>query len=122
MTTPRRRAGEIPRPMITVLHPRGCDPALVRQLCAGIEEEGVPHEVHVLDEIPDPPTCAEEAARRSLLGVAVALGDSGGGAVAVESLPAGHPALLAQAPLDASGARRLGHNTARIVTRLPFVR
>lgn len=121
MTPTSRRAGEEVRPSIEVHHPHDVDPRILRQLRAGIEEEGVPHELRPTDPDGDQFACAEVTAEQSLLGVCVLIDGSGHGSVAVKSLPKGCPTLATGTPLDPRSARRLGQNAARIVTRLPFV-
>jgi hypothetical protein len=90
---------------------RGGD-AVVRELAAGFEEEGVPLAV----ETATGPALAlaREAARRSSSGIGI--GASGGELVAVLAAAPARPYLAA----PESDARCFGHAVARIVARRPI--
>lgn len=105
------------RPAIVVLAaaPAG---AAVREVCAGIEEEGVPHLVLAGDG--DAVELARSAARRSPLDVGVGV-DAGGRVCAHhDKLAAPLPALIVEPDAAAGVVRTLGHNAARIVVGLPL--
>lgn len=120
MTRHSLRAGEARRPTIEVHHTPFVDPEILRHLCAGIEEEGVPHEMVPVNPVPDALAEASRAAGRSMLGVGVGIADDGTMAVAHESFSDERAALRLDSPATATTARQLGHNAARIVTRLPL--
>lgn len=113
------RAGEAERPAIEVRHPRSVAPEVLRQVCAGIEEEGVPHRVVPSDSEPDALAAAVRGAQASMLDVGIGIDDGGAIAVAQASFPSDRAVLRSDRP-SAHIARQLGHNTARIVTRLPL--
>ncbi|MBT0774076.1 glycerol dehydratase reactivase beta/small subunit family protein [Kineosporia sp. J2-2] len=99
------------RPHILVLTAGRGEP--LRQLCAGIEEEGVPFEVRR----GTPGTAASlavEAARRSPLGVGVGLDATGLIVVHHSKLPDTQPVTRTRE------ARRAGRHAARIVTGTPL--
>lgn len=95
--------------------------ALVREVLAGIEEEGVPYvELPVSDVDAGAATAdlALRAARRSPLQVGVGIGPSGD--VCVCHAKVAEP--IFELPAGSSGvvARTLGHNAARMVVGLPL--
>lgn len=114
------RDGGQPGPPVIVVLSAGDGP-LLREVLAGIEEEGVPYSVHA-----DPDTAvvtatdlARRAALRSPLHVGVGVGPSGDVCVHHDKLAEPVPELgAATANLDI--ARTLGHNAARIVVGLPL--
>lgn len=99
-------------------------PAL-REVLAGLEEQGVPGEVRGL---PDPRGSSErradalaaEAASESSLGVGVGLAADGSVAVTHRTLPVNHPVDSGAGPVSAEDARRLGGVAARVVVGLPL--
>jgi len=107
------------RPAVVVLAHHDTDPGVLREVCAGAEEEGVPTRVAVPDrDAGDVTDLAHTAARDSRLGVGVGLDAAGGVAVHHALLPARRPVVLA----DAGPAqwRRAGRTAARIVKRTPL--
>jgi hypothetical protein len=112
-------SGERYTPPTMVIADSGADPALLREVCAGAEEEGVPVEI-----TPAPPPghaveLAHEAAGRSRLEVGIGLTGSGDIAVHHATLPAAAPALTVRSA-NAPDARRAGRTAARIVKHLPL--
>jgi hypothetical protein len=105
---------ETPRVLVLAAGPE----ALLREICAGIEEEGVPFEVLRADS-GTAGNLAEEAARRSPLEVGVGLDRSGVISVHHSKLPAGKPVSRNENPTR-QAARRAGHDAARIVTGVPL--
>ncbi|KAA9159774.1 hypothetical protein FPZ12_019275 [Amycolatopsis acidicola] len=87
----------------------------LREILAGLEEEGVPAEV---SSYPggDAVVLAFAAALASPLDVGIGVGDTGTVCVHHAKLPQDEPALTG----PAGEARRLGHNAARLVTRIPL--
>ncbi|HVV09424.1 glycerol dehydratase reactivase beta/small subunit family protein [Amycolatopsis sp.] len=99
------------RPAVVVYCAQPC----LREILAGLEEEGVPARVELRDDM-DATTLAFLAAQESALDVGIGADTSGAVCVHHAKLPPSCPALLA----PAAQARRLGHNAARLVTRIPF--
>ncbi len=91
---------------------------LLREICAGIEEEGVPFEVLPADS-GAAGSLAEAAARRSPLEVGVGLDRTGLTIVHHSKLPAGKPVSRTETPTP-QAARRAGHDAARVVTGVPL--
>ncbi|GAB6898685.1 glycerol dehydratase reactivase beta/small subunit family protein [Kineosporia succinea] len=90
---------------------------LLREICAGIEEEGVPYEVSPLTtEVTEG---ASGAARRSALEVGIALDAAGVHVVHHAKLPAGQPVSRTGTATPRT-ARRAGHDAARIAVRAPL--
>lgn len=89
----------------------------LRNLCAGIEEEGVLYEVVPQTES-DAVHLADKAAEESILGSGIGL--SGTSAVLqLRGCPAGSPVFwIKQA--DAAACRALGADSARAIKKLPF--
>lgn len=130
---PARHGGTPERPSIVVRHHPDAPGAVLREVLAGAEEEGVP----VL-AWPDPTAgtgppgdsgavaLAHRAARRSRLDVGVGVDARGTVAVHHAKLPPERPALTGPAPDPGAtpGAphpgRRAGAAAARIVTGLPL--
>lgn len=107
------------RPVIVVLW-AGPAQRLLRAVCAGIEEEGVPHTTQRHDGAHDAGELARRAARRSPLGVGVGVDARGGVCVQHDTLAVA-PAELTAAPAAGDAvARTLGHNAARIVVGVPL--
>ena len=105
-------------PSVVVLRPRGAAAEVLREVCAGVEEEGVP--TRVVDTADaDAVLLAHAAARESRLEVGVALG---AGTVVVHhaKLPERSPAEVVPAEAGAPGWRRAGRSAARIVKGLPL--
>jgi hypothetical protein len=110
-------------PSVVVLRPAEAGPHVLREVCAGIEEEGVPTRVVVPsgDSDTDIETVllAHEAAQASRLDVGVALGAE---AVVVHhaKLPERSPAQVVPAEAGTAGWRGAGRSAARIVKGLPY--
>jgi hypothetical protein len=110
-------------PSVVVLRPAEAEAQVLREVCAGIEEEGVPTRVVVPsgDSDTDGETVllAHEAAQASRLDVGVALGVE---AVVVHhaKLPERSPAQVVPAEAGAGGWRGAGRSAARIVKGLPY--
>lgn len=114
------RVGQPERPAIEVNHSRTVNAEVLRQLCAGIEEEGVPHVLVPRSSELDAVAAAARGAERSMLDVGIGLGDNGAVAIAQSSFPADQPVLRSEGQPSPDLARRLGQNAARMVTRLPL--
>jgi Dehydratase medium subunit len=96
----------------------GCAGAL-REICAGIEEEGIHFQTIALERT-DATALAYEAASRSslLVGVGVAQGEL---CVHVAALPADAPLERRTArPRDLACQRHIGHNAARLAKAMPL--
>ncbi len=88
------------------------DAALAAPVAASFEEEGVPLTIEAADGTPE--ALANEAARRSILGIGV-----GGDRDRLALVLAGGPARpYLEAP--AARARSFGHDAARIAARRPL--
>ncbi len=89
----------------------------LKEICAGIEEEGVFFEVFEREE----KKCAElawEAARDSMLGSGIGI-NGGFAALSIRGLKEGECADILNEP-DKRALRRLGGNSARIVKKQAF--
>ncbi|MDT7582950.1 MAG: hypothetical protein QOE32_500 [Pseudonocardiales bacterium] len=115
-------------PPSIVLLDAGGDARLLREVCAGAEEEGVPVDVETAD---GPESVGELtsgaatglaylAAGRSRLQVGIGLDRAGGVAVHHSTLPEHAPALTVASGAGRTGWRRAGRVAARIVKRLPL--
>jgi hypothetical protein len=112
-----RRAGRAGRNRPEVLvyhHPAAAARACLRQVGAGLEEEGIPFRVGEAEG--GTAALAYAAAQASPLSVGVGVGAAGDLCVHQAKLPPGSPAL--SGPRET--ARAMGHNAARLVTGLPF--
>lgn len=110
-----------PRPAVLVYrNPRAPAPVL-RQVCAGVEEEGVPTEVVDVPGPDDATTLAHAAARESRLGVGIGLDAAGAAAVHHGTLPEPTPVTATPAAAAAADWRRAGRIAARVVKHLPLV-
>jgi sugar (pentulose or hexulose) kinase len=113
--------GERPA-MLVHRHPAAPEPVL-REVCAGAEEEGVPTEVVVAPEggdAQDATALAHAAARESRLDVGIGIDASGAAAVHHVKLPEDRPPATTgpgSAPVD---WRRAGRIAARVVKGLPL--
>jgi hypothetical protein len=114
-------------PSVVVLRPAEAGAKVLREVCAGIEEEGVPTRVVMpsgdsdTDRDTDSETVllAHEAAQESRLDVGVALGVE---VVVVHhaKLPERSPAQVVATEAGIAGWRGAGRSAARIVKGLPF--
>jgi hypothetical protein len=110
-------------PSVVVLRAAEAGAQVLREVCAGLEEEGVPTRVVVPsgDSDTDSETVllAHEAAQVSRLDVGVALGVE---AVVVHhaKLPERSPAQVVPAEAGTAGWRGAGRSAARIVKGLPY--
>lgn len=111
---------EIVHPQVIVaVSPQGADPALLREILWGLEEESVPFRVVEL-----PGSCeqmAQEASLISPLGAGVAIGEDGWVIVQHRRLPRSKPLFrLLTRGCPARLVRELGANAARLVKGIPF--
>ena len=103
------------KPTINI-YTREPDEDLLREICAGIEEEGVLYEIHPgkgdLDDL------AYEAAKESMLGSGIGIS---GQRVAMQMarLPKGKNVFELNAPRFWQ-CRNIGSNSARAVKKMPF--
>jgi hypothetical protein len=111
---PDRRADRR-RPAVLVCHdPAAGARACLRQIGAGLEEEGVPFRVE--EGGGSAAELAYAAAQASDLDVGIGIGAAGDVCVHQSKLPRGSPAL--SGPPET--ARTMGHNAARLVKGIPF--
>jgi propanediol dehydratase-reactivating factor small subunit len=104
------------RPAVVVRYlPGEANRASLREVAAGLEEEGVPWRLQQGGE-GSAPDLAFDAARASALSVGLGVDAEGAVCVHHAKLPAARP--VATGP--AGQARVLGHNAARLVTGIPF--
>ncbi len=113
-----RREERVEPPVLVLAHHPDAPPAVLREVSAGAEEEGVPLRARstaggTAVEL------AHAAARASRLSVGVGVAADGAVAVHHAQLPADHPALEV-ADGDAPDWRRAGRVAARVVTGLPL--
>ncbi|WP_138760118.1 glycerol dehydratase reactivase beta/small subunit family protein [Modestobacter altitudinis] len=107
-------------PAVLVYRHPGAPPAVVREVCAGVEEEGVPAEVV---DAPDGLTAtglAHAAAQASRLEVGIGVDAAGAAAVHHGKLPLDHPPATLGADAPAPDRRRIGRTGARVVKNLPL--
>jgi Dehydratase medium subunit len=108
------------RPAVLVYRQRGAPPAVLREVCAGVEEEGVPAEVV---DAPDGLTAtalAYAAAQASRLEVGIGVDAAGATAVHHGKLPLERPPAAAGADARPPDRRRIGRIGARVVKNLPL--
>jgi hypothetical protein len=106
------------RPAVVVLHQVCPDSrCCLRELTAGMEEEGVPFRVEeAAAEAGGAAELAHAAAHASTLDVGIGVDAAGHICVHHAKLPPDAPALTG----PPRHARSLGHNAARLVTGIPF--
>ena len=102
-----------PTIMIYVYEP---DEDLLREVCAGIEEEGVLYQVQAHEGELD--SLAYEAAKESMLGSGIGI-HGARLAMQMQRLPRGKNVFELDAP-SFGQCRNLGANSARAVKKLPF--
>ena len=110
-----------PRPAVLVYRHPGAPAAVLRQVCAGAEEEGVPTDVQDVAGVDDATALAHAAAGESRLGVGIGLDASGAAAVHHGTLPERTPVVTTPARAPSSDWRRVGRIAARVVKHLPLV-
>ncbi|MGY1764069.1 glycerol dehydratase reactivase beta/small subunit family protein [Geodermatophilus sp. SYSU D00779] len=110
-----------PRPAVLVYRHPGTPATVLRQVCAGVEEEGVPADVTEVPGPDDATALAHAAAAESRLSVGIGLDAAGAAAVHHGTLPEGAPVLATPAQALASDWRRVGRVAARVVKHLPLV-
>ena len=111
------------RPAVLVYRDRRSPSAVLREVCAGVEEDGVPTEVaDAPDELDaaDATALAHRAAQVSRLEVGIGLDASGAVTVHHGKLPAGSPPLVTGFDAGPPEWRRAGRSGARIVKGLPL--
>jgi hypothetical protein len=109
------------KPEIVILEDRA-DQGILREICAGIEEEGLFYRIEKTEVVMDPGMLAHKAAEESILGAGIGIVLSHA-VLTFDKLPAEHPLFqLEEKDLmkGRSRARALGKNAARLVRRQPF--
>ncbi|MHA6792336.1 glycerol dehydratase reactivase beta/small subunit family protein [Pseudonocardia bannensis] len=113
---------EAERPSVVIGRHIDAFPGVLREVCAGAEEEGVPTRVEPAGdrEVRDAAALAHSAALAS--GLEVGVGIDAGGIIAVHhaKLPPGAPAHVTSPGAGPPDWRRAGQVAARIVTGLPI--
>jgi len=100
------------------IYERMADPVTLSEICAGLEEEGIPFAIFPREE-DDPKTLAYSAANNSRLHVGI--GISGNIAVMqIRNCSADKP-VFTEGPASPTDYRKLGTNAARAVKRSRFV-
>lgn len=103
------------RPSI-IIYCREPDEDLLREVCAGIEEEGVLYQVQSHEG--DLDTLAYEAAQESMLGSGIGM-EGSRLAMQMQRLPKGKNVFELNAPTFRQ-CRSLGANSARAIKKMPF--
>jgi hypothetical protein len=111
--------GGQPEPPVIVVMCCGAG-AVVNEVLAGIEEEGVPAVVEHRRDDQDAHALARLAAQVSTLEVGVGIDALGRISVAHQKVTGATPGLFSGAAAPAEVARALGHNAARIVVGVPL--
>ena len=109
-----------PRPAVLVYRNPGAPAPVLRQVRAGVEEEGVPTDVVDVPGPDEAPALAHAAAEESRLGVGIGLDSSGAAAVHHGTLPERTPVDTTPAGAFPSDWRRVGRTAARVVKHLPL--
>ncbi|MFR9800676.1 glycerol dehydratase reactivase beta/small subunit family protein [Pseudonocardia sp. RS010] len=107
------------KPVIVLRYAGSPDPAVLREVCAGAEEEGVPTRVEE-GRATDLLTLAHGAALESPLETGVGIDASGGVVVHHASLPPEEPVQRVEAGSPRPDLRIAGRTAARIVKVLPL--
>jgi hypothetical protein len=113
-------SAERPVAPAVVVRYAGGHPEVLRQVCAGLEEEGVPARV---EPATDPPGCvalAHAAARASPLETGIGIDAAGAVAVHHAALPRTAPVRVLRAGAAAAEHRLAGGAAARVVTVQPL--
>jgi hypothetical protein len=103
-------------PAVLVAVPDDAPPDVVREVCAGAEEQGIP--TAILTAGPDADAAGRHAAGESRLSVGVGVGSDG--SVVVRHALVGHAVLTLDADAPPATRRVLGADAARIVAGLPL--
>ena len=107
------------RPSIVItVFPHAGDAVKLREIQAGMEEEGVPCSLTTGADL-DAVTLAHQAAFMSALGVGVGIRPDGL-CIHYQKLPAHQPLFVLTGAQSAAEWRRFGYNAARLVKGLPF--
>lgn len=104
------------KPSIHLYHDAG-DDKLMREICAGMEEEGVPFEIMEYTDF-DMDSLCYEASKTSVLGVGIGVIHHMV-SIHMNPLPKGTNLFQSEYPTLIQG-RLLGMNAARAVKRMPF--
>jgi hypothetical protein len=107
------------KPAIVLRHAGSPDPAVLREVCAGAEEEGVPTRVEQVRDA-DVLALAHAAALESPLETGIGIDGAGGVAVHHASLPLDDPVQRVAAGAPHPDLRISGRTAARIVKVLPL--
>jgi hypothetical protein len=118
---PERVTTPGPRPAVLVYRHPGAPAPVLRQVCAGVEEEGVPTDVVDVPGPDDATALGHAAAGESPLGVGIGLDASGAAVVHHGTLPERMPVTATSARAAPSDWRRAGRIAARVVKHLPLV-
>ena len=97
-----------------IIYSRNPDEDLLREVCAGIEEEGVLYQV--LSREGETDDLAFEAAKESMLGCGIGINGTN---LAMQMQPKGHNVFELCAPRFWQ-CRNLGANSARAIKKMPF--
>ncbi len=103
-------------PSIVINHNERTQESELKQLCLGMEEEGVPFQIEASAEL-NPLILAQSAALSSRLGVGIGV-SLDYVVVTTEKLPEGRPYLAEFT--SATADRITGSNAARLVKRIPL--
>lgn len=107
------------RPSIVIhIFPHAGEAAKLREIQAGMEEEGVPYSLRTGTDT-DAVALGHQGAYQSALGVGVGISPDGL-CIHYRKLPAGEPLFVLTGKQDAAEWRRFGYNAARLVKGLPF--
>ena len=107
------------KPAIVLRHDDTADASVLRQVCAGAEEEGVPIRGET-GRGGGAAALAHGAAMASVLEVGIGIGTNGTVAVHHASLPAAEPVVRVPPRAPAAELRIAGRTAARIVKTLPL--
>jgi hypothetical protein len=108
------------RPAMLVYRDRAAPAPVLREICAGAEEEGVPTEVVDAPDGGDATALAHAAARESRLEVGIGVDASGAAAVHHGKLPERRPPATTGPDAGPPDWRRAGRIGARVVKGLPL--